>query len=66
MLDVVSTIRHQFASAVKQVVRSQPSWTREYFTCLYLILAGQQRFDTFPLTRTVVNLQQLEEWTQAT
>jgi hypothetical protein len=24
---------------------------REYFRCLYLVLAGQQRFDTFPLMR---------------
>jgi hypothetical protein len=31
----------------------------EYFTCLYLVLAGQQRFDTFPLIRVVGNLHQL-------
>lgn len=34
----------------------------EYFTCLYLVLAGQQRFDTFPLIRVVGNLHQLAEW----
>ncbi|MFD9893646.1 hypothetical protein ACFWY9_30240 [Amycolatopsis sp. NPDC059027] len=64
MLDVVGTIRRQFESIVMQFMPIKRRWMREYFTCLYLILAGQQRFDTFPLTRTVINLQQLEQWTQ--
>lgn len=63
MLDIVGVIRGQFAATVAKL-RGQASWAREYFTCLYLIMAGMQRFDTFPLTRTVVNLRQLELWAE--
>ncbi len=64
MLDVVAEVRRRFASAVSVFSRDRDQWLREYYTCLYLILAGQQRFNSFPLLRTTVNLHQLRSWTQ--
>jgi hypothetical protein len=62
MLDLVEVIRKRFELTVRSFVTSPDEWINEYFICLYLILAGQQRFSTFPLMRTVVNLNQLRSW----
>jgi hypothetical protein len=62
MLSVVETVR---SSLEKALQRRQPipgDWTSEYFRCLYLVLAGQQRFTTFPLVRSIVNLDQLSRY----
>jgi hypothetical protein len=58
MLDGVERVR-QHADVVGEQFLSPDEWHREYFTSLYLVLAGQQRFDTFPLVRVIANLSQI-------
>lgn len=56
----VAEVRKQAWHAAEALSHQLEPFEREYFRCLYLVLAGQQRFATFPLVRLAWNLQTLQ------
>jgi hypothetical protein len=63
MIDLVSIVRDAARTMLFEGEDPASSWSAEYYRTLYLILAGQQRFPTFPLVRSAINLSQLAEYT---
>lgn len=59
MIQCVERVREWAAKLAHALEMSDEDCKREYFTALYLVLAGQQRFDTFPLLRVIATLDQI-------
>jgi hypothetical protein len=59
MLDMVAVVRHSVGEVAGTLPTSSADLATEYARSLYIVLAGQQRFGTFPLIRTAINLDQL-------
>lgn len=57
----VESVRASATTVLRRFDVEEKAWQREYFLALYLVLAGQQRFDTFPLLRVIGNLHDLAE-----
>lgn len=61
MVRCVSEIRQRVRQLARDLRFDDRETELEYARCLYLVLAGQQRFDSFPLLRVLWNLHNLEE-----
>jgi Ternary complex associated domain 9 len=60
MVRCVAEIRQRVRHLARELRFDDGDTEREYARCLYLVLAGQQRFNSFPLLRVLWNLHSLE------
>jgi Ternary complex associated domain 9 len=61
MLGAVETVRRQAKTLAKASQISDRLFEAEYFKLLYIVLCGQEKFDDYPLLRTIVNLDLLRQ-----
>ena len=56
MIGAVKTVRRKAETLAKENQIADGQLASEYFKLLYIILCGQEKFDDYPLVRTIINL----------